>query len=47
VMVGGNGRGDATNQFNCPVGLSFDRPSNMYVTEHGNNRVQPFEMKSN
>jgi hypothetical protein len=29
VVVGGNDSGNATNQLNCPVGLSFDQRCNM------------------
>jgi DNA-binding beta-propeller fold protein YncE len=47
VVVGGNGEGDAKDQFNCPTGLSFDRRGDMYVVEWGNHRVQQFELESN
>jgi sugar lactone lactonase YvrE len=47
VVVGGNGEGDTTNQFNGPVGFSFDRRGNMYVADLGNHRVQRFELEQN
>ncbi|CAF1664334.1 unnamed protein product, partial [Rotaria magnacalcarata] len=36
LIVGGNGRGAGANQFNSPVGLSFDRHGNLYVTDWRN-----------
>ncbi|CAF5059797.1 unnamed protein product, partial [Rotaria socialis] len=39
VIVGGNGEGDGVNQFQCPIGLSFDRHGNLYVVDCYNNRV--------
>ncbi|CAF4425972.1 unnamed protein product, partial [Rotaria magnacalcarata] len=42
VIVGGNGRGAGANQFNVPIGLSFDRQGNLYVVDWNNNRVQRF-----
>jgi sugar lactone lactonase YvrE len=45
VVVGGNGEGNAANQFNFPVGLSFDRRGNMYVADCRNHRVKQFELR--
>ncbi|CAF2248797.1 unnamed protein product, partial [Rotaria magnacalcarata] len=45
VIVGGNGQGAGVNQFNTPVGLSFDRHGNLYVTDMRNNRVQRFSIE--
>jgi hypothetical protein len=45
--VGGNGRGDATNQFSCPMGLTFNRRGGMYVAEQFNSRVQQFKLENN
>ncbi|CAF4582077.1 unnamed protein product, partial [Rotaria socialis] len=45
VIVGGNGLGTGANQFNVPVGLSFDRHGNLYVADMGNNRVQRFSIE--
>ncbi|CAF3197710.1 unnamed protein product [Rotaria socialis] len=45
VIVGGNGEGKRANQFNYPVGLSFDRHGNLYVVDHENNRVQRFSIE--
>ena len=45
VIVGGNGRGGQSNQFNVPIGLSFDRHGNLYVVEHENHRVQKFNIE--
>ncbi|CAM4830072.1 unnamed protein product [Rotaria magnacalcarata] len=42
VIVGGNVRGAGANQFNVPIGLSFDRQGNLYVVDWNNNRVQRF-----
>ena len=33
IVVGGNGQGEGINQFNGPVGLSFDRQGNLYVAD--------------
>ncbi|CAF4620244.1 unnamed protein product, partial [Rotaria socialis] len=40
VIVGGNDEGKGANQFQYPIGLSFDRQGNLYVDDHYNNRVQ-------
>ncbi|CAF3454118.1 unnamed protein product, partial [Rotaria socialis] len=45
VVVGGNGEGEGANQFDGPVGLSFDRHGNLYVVDHYNNRVQRFSIE--
>ncbi|CAF3425343.1 unnamed protein product [Rotaria socialis] len=45
VVVGGNGAGKGVNQFNVPVGLSFDRHGNLYVVDHDNHRVQRFSIE--
>ncbi|CAF3373078.1 unnamed protein product [Rotaria socialis] len=45
VIVGGNGQGEGANQFNIPVGLSFDRQGNLYVADRNNNRVQRFSIE--
>ncbi|CAM2726784.1 unnamed protein product [Rotaria socialis] len=45
VIVGRNGSGARENKFNVPVGLSFDRQGNLYVVDHGNNRVQRFSIE--
>ncbi|CAM4950461.1 unnamed protein product [Rotaria socialis] len=45
VIVGGNGEGKGANQFNGPVGLSFDRQGNLYVVDFNNNRVQRFSIE--
>ncbi|CAF3745094.1 unnamed protein product, partial [Rotaria socialis] len=45
VIVGGNGKGAGANQFNVPIGLSFDRHGNLYVVDMGNNRVQRFSIE--
>jgi secreted PhoX family phosphatase len=44
VVVGGNGQGEQSNQFNYPKGLSFDRQGNLYVVDCDNNRIQKFEI---
>ncbi|CAF1318510.1 unnamed protein product, partial [Rotaria magnacalcarata] len=45
VIVGGNGRGAAVNQFHYLRGLSFDRHGNLYVADRYNNRVQRFSIE--
>ncbi|CAF3287681.1 unnamed protein product, partial [Rotaria socialis] len=45
VIVGGNGEGEGANQFNVPIGLSFDRHGNLYVADRNNNRVQRFSIE--
>ncbi|CAF5226652.1 unnamed protein product, partial [Rotaria magnacalcarata] len=45
VIAGGNGAGAGANQFNSPVGLSFDRHGNLYVTDYNNHRVQRFSIE--
>ncbi|CAF4387265.1 unnamed protein product [Rotaria magnacalcarata] len=45
VILGGNGAGAGANQFNGPVGLSFDRHGDLYVTDSRNNRVQRFSIE--
>jgi sugar lactone lactonase YvrE len=44
IVVGGNGKGEQSNQFSGPTGLSFDRQGNLYVADWGNNRIQKFEI---
>ena len=44
VIVGGNGEGKQSNQFNNPRGLSFDRNNNLYVVDRMNNRIQFFSV---
>ncbi|CAF4720352.1 unnamed protein product, partial [Rotaria socialis] len=45
VVVGGNGEGKGANQFNYPIGLSFDRHGNLYVADEDNHRVQRFSIE--
>jgi hypothetical protein len=45
--MGGNSRGYETNQFYCPMELSFDRLGNMYVADRDNHRVQQFKLEKN
>jgi hypothetical protein len=40
VVAGGNGQGNAANQFNYPAGIFVDNSNNIYVAEYGNHRVQ-------
>jgi sugar lactone lactonase YvrE len=44
IVVGGNGRGQQSNQLNGPIDLSFDRQGNLYVADWGNHRIQKFEI---
>ncbi|CAF3341873.1 unnamed protein product [Rotaria socialis] len=45
VIVGGNGKGEGANQFNDPIGLSFDRHGNLYVADQNIYRVQRFSIE--
>ncbi|CAF4814391.1 unnamed protein product, partial [Rotaria socialis] len=45
VIVGGNGQGEGANQFNYPIGLSFDRHGNLHVADMNNARVQRFSIE--
>ncbi|CAF1590632.1 unnamed protein product [Rotaria magnacalcarata] len=45
VIVGGSGRGAGANQFNFPMGLSFDQHGNLYVVDCYNGRVQRFSIE--
>ncbi|CAF5126723.1 unnamed protein product, partial [Rotaria magnacalcarata] len=45
VIVGGNDEGVGANQFNYPIGLSFDRHGNLYVVDQYNHRVQRFSIE--
>jgi sugar lactone lactonase YvrE len=48
VIFGGNdGGGGQSNELDGPVGLSFDRPGNLYVVDNRNDRVQKFNINSN
>jgi sugar lactone lactonase YvrE len=44
IVVGGNRKGQQSNQLNGPRGLSFDRQGNLYVADYGNHRIQKFEI---
>jgi DNA-binding beta-propeller fold protein YncE len=39
ILVGGNGRGQNSNQLYGPTGLSFDRQGNLYVADRWNDRI--------
>jgi sugar lactone lactonase YvrE len=47
IIVGGNGRGEQSNQLLYPADLSFDQQNNLYVLDHGNHRVQKFDINLN
>ncbi len=42
IIVGGNGRGQQTNQLNYPTELSFDREGNLCAVDYENHRVVKF-----
>jgi sugar lactone lactonase YvrE len=44
IVVGGNGKGEESNQLNQPRGLSFDGEGNLCVVDGGNDRLQKFEI---
>ena len=45
AIVGGTGKGNAANQLNFPLALSFDRHSNLYVVDCDNHRIQRFNIQ--
>ncbi|CAF1349449.1 unnamed protein product [Adineta steineri] len=47
LVVGGNGKGNQSNQLTCPASLSFDNEENRYVVDNGNDRIQKYEKFSN
>jgi sugar lactone lactonase YvrE len=42
TVAGGNGFGNAADQFNDPVGFYMDGTGNIYVADKANNRIQKF-----
>ncbi len=46
VVVGGNGIGQQSNQLRYPIGLSFDRSGNLYISDTNNHRIQKFSIDS-
>jgi sugar lactone lactonase YvrE len=44
IVVGGNKKGQQSNQLYDPNGLSFDREGNLYVVDGWNDRIQKFEV---
>ena len=47
IILGGNGRGQSTNQFNTLRALSFDQQGYIYAVYSNNNRVQKFIIELN
>ncbi|CAF4644533.1 unnamed protein product [Rotaria sp. Silwood1] len=47
TIAGGNGQGNASNQFFHPTDLAFDNQGNLYVSEGWNHRVQFFALIDN
>jgi len=47
IVAGGNGSGNASNQFSAPASLTFDGQGNLYVCDPYNYRVQMFPAGSN
>jgi hypothetical protein len=47
IVVGGNGRGNETNQLFDPSDLLFDKNGNLYVYDAANHRLQKFLVESN
>ncbi|CAF1666590.1 unnamed protein product, partial [Adineta ricciae] len=43
IVVGGKGQGSQLNQLHSPYGLAFDSEGNLYVADHGNDRVVQYE----
>ncbi|CAF4205936.1 unnamed protein product, partial [Rotaria socialis] len=46
LIVDGDRKGEGTNQFSNPIGLSFDRYGNLYVVDMSNHRVQRFSIET-
>jgi hypothetical protein len=46
-VVDENSCGGATNQFDGPVGLTFNRRGDLCVVGCGNNRVKKFKLENN
>ncbi|UJR17383.1 hypothetical protein I4U23_004278 [Adineta vaga] len=44
VVVGGNGKGNQSNQLANPWSIYFDRIGSLYVLDKGNRRVQKFDI---
>ncbi|CAF1473724.1 unnamed protein product [Adineta steineri] len=44
IVVGGNGKGNQSNQLNNPSGLSFDNKGNLFVVDRLNHQVGKFEI---
>jgi gliding motility-associated-like protein len=42
IVAGGNGVGQAGNQFYLPAQITFDAAGNLYVADDGNGRIQKF-----
>jgi hypothetical protein len=42
MVVGGNRQGQQANQFDSPMGLSFDRQGNLYVANYNNHHILKF-----
>ncbi|UJR18275.1 hypothetical protein I4U23_005178 [Adineta vaga] len=47
IIAGGNGEGNASNQFNTPTDLTFDREGNLYVCDNWNHQIQMFSIIEN
>ncbi|CAF1277137.1 unnamed protein product [Rotaria sp. Silwood1] len=47
IIAGGQGSGNATNQFNTPTDLTFDSAGNLYVCDNWNHRIQLFSIIDN
>ena len=44
VVAGRNDEGNQSKQLYYLTGLSFDHEANLYVSDHGNNRIQRFDL---
>ncbi|CAF1030033.1 unnamed protein product [Adineta steineri] len=47
IIVGGNGKGNRSNQLSNPSDLSFDQYGNLYVVDKSNHRIQKFDIVVN
>ncbi|CAF1030126.1 unnamed protein product [Adineta steineri] len=47
IIIGGNGKGNRSNQLSNPSDLSFNRYGNLYVVDKSNHRIQKFDILVN
>ena len=45
ILLGGNGFGNKTYQFNSPMSLQFGQYGNLFVLDYENFRIQKFSIQ--